>query len=280
MSTPVNAHQNSTFFADPAVDLKGFTKVLSGVAEGPIPGMQVLRVPVIEEKALPESALDVIVNALKGENPATTQCIFSSQLGQGRTTLGMTVACIVKAVLMSTKLNKMVETGIGSPEWAENIIKKSFEELAQSDDLKDSYLMGEFAVILELLEKLPGAKEGKVLADKMIDICGTAPEGTGIQNLRKCIIRTKYKYDAATEDRQVVWKKMIINFIERYFYLICFATYAKEFGPEGFKKTFVEFMNENSALRDLVQNGKDKLEWSRKVDQNSVNEVQSLISSG
>ena len=41
-----------------------------------------------------------------------------------RTTLGMTVACIVKAVLMSTKLNKMVETGIGSPEWAENIIKK------------------------------------------------------------------------------------------------------------------------------------------------------------
>merc|ERR1711863_82120 len=156
-----------------ADDLKGFTKVLSVIAEGPIPGMQVLRVPVIEEKALPEAALDVIVNALKGENPATTQCIFSSQLGQGRTTLGMTVACIVKAVLMSTKLNKMVETGIGSPEWAENII----------------------------------------------------------QNLRKCIIRTKYKYDAATEDRQIVWKKMIINFIERYFYLICFATYAKEHGP-------------------------------------------------
>ena len=90
----------------------------------------------------------------------------------------------------------------------------------------------------------------KVLADKMIDICGTAPEGSGMINLRKCIIRcviiiiiitwifiiiiinmiiiimiiiiviiiiirTKYKYDAATEDRQIVWKKMIINFIER-----------------------------------------------------------------
>ena len=78
----------------------------------------------------------------------------------------------------------------------------------------------------------------------MIDICGTAPEGSGMINLRKCIIRcviiiiiitmitimiiiimiiiiviiiirTKYKYDAATEDRQIVWKKMIINFIER-----------------------------------------------------------------
>merc|ERR1712179_504508 len=262
----------------PAVDLKGFTKVLSGMAEGPIPGMQVLRVPVVEERAMPESALDVIVNALKGENPATTQCIFSSQLGQGRTTLGMTVACIVKAVLMSTKLNKMVETGIGSPEWAENIIRKSFEELAQSDDLKDSYLMGEFDVIKELLEKLPAAKEGKILADKMIDNCGTPPEGTGIQNLRKCIIRTKYKYDAATEDRQIVWKKMIINFIERYFYLICFATYAKEQGPTMFPKSFVAWMDEHKELREMIANGKDKLEWSRQVDQNAVNELRGKIS--
>merc|ERR1712032_383332 len=243
-----------------------------------VPGMQVLRVPVIEEKALPESALDIIVNALKGENPATTQCIFSSQLGQGRTTLGMTVACIVKAVLMSTKLNKMVETGIGSPEWAENIIKKSFEELAQSDDLKDSYLMGEFDVIKELLEKLPAAKEGKILADKMIDNCGNPPEGTGIQNLRKCIIRTKYKYDAATEDRQIVWKKMIINFIERYFYLICFATYAKEQGPTMFPKSFVAWMDEHKELREMIATGKDKLEWSRQVDQNAVNELRGKIS--
>jgi len=262
----------------PAAELKGFTKMLTGMAEGPIPGMQVLRVPLVEEKALPESALDVIVNALKGENPATTQCIFSSQLGQGRTTLGMTVACIVKAVLMSTKLNKMVETGIGSPEWAENIIKKSFEELAQSEDLKDSYLMGEFDVIKELLEKLPAAKEGKILADKMIDNCGTPPEGTGIQNLRKCIIRTKYKYDAATEDRQIVWKKMIINFIERYFYLICFATYAKEQGPTMFPKSFVAWMDEHKDLREMIANGKDKLEWSRQVDQNAVNELRGKVS--
>ena len=139
--------------------------------------------------------------------------------------------------------------------------------------------MGEFQVIKDLLEKVPAAQEGKMLADKMIDLCGVPPEGTGLQNLRKCIIQTKYKYDAATEDRQTHWKKMIINFIERYFYLICFATYARQFGPEGFKKTFVEFMNENSSLRDLIQNGKDKLEWSRKVDQNAVNQIQSLISS-
>jgi len=260
------------------VDLKGFTKVLAGMSEGPVPGMSVIRVPVIEERALPEAALDIIVNAIKGENPATTQCIFSSQLGQGRTTLCMVVACIVKAVQMSDKLVKMVETGIGSQEWAHNIIHKTFEELAESEDNKDATLMGEFDVIKDLLAKVPACKEGKVLADKMIDICGTPPEGTGIQNLRKCIIRTKYKYDAATEDRQIVWKKMIINFVERYFYLICFATYAREEGPGGFVKSFVQWMEAHSELRGLVESGRDKLEWSRQVDQNAVNEIRGKIS--
>merc|ERR1712241_588179 len=258
-------------------NLKNYKSILAELSAGPVAGMTVIRVPVMEEKALPEECFDVIVKALVEENPVKTQCIFSSQLGRGRTTFGMTVACIVKAIQMSSKLNKMVDTGIGSREWADGIIKKTFEELAKSEDLKDSYLMGEFDVIKDLLEKVPAAKEGKVLADKMIDICGVPPEGTGIQNLRKCIIQTKYKYDAATEDRQAVWKKMIINFIERYFYLICFATYAKQYGPEGFKKTFVEWINENSSVRDMIANGKDKLEWSRKVDQNAVNEIQSLI---
>ena len=83
-------------------------------------------------QALPEECFDVIVKALVEENPAKTQCIFSSQLG--KTTFGMVVACIVKAVQMSTKLNKMVETGIGSRDWADGIIKKTFEVLAQSED--------------------------------------------------------------------------------------------------------------------------------------------------
>ena len=65
---------------------------------------------------------------------AKTECIFSSQLGRGKTTFGTVVACIVKAVQISTKLNKMVETGIGSRDWADGIIKKTFEVLAQSED--------------------------------------------------------------------------------------------------------------------------------------------------
>merc|ERR1712142_925849 len=257
-------------------NLKSYKKILGELATGSLEGMTVVRIPVLEERAKPEECFDTIVKLLVDENPAKTQCIFSSQLGKGRTTFGMVAACIVKAVQTSSKLNKMVETGIGSRDWADGIIKKTFEELTDSEDLKDAYLMGEFEVVKELLEKMPSFRDGKQLADKMIDLCGTPPEGTGLQNLRKCIIQTKYKYDAATEDRQSHWKKMIINFIERYFYLICFATYAKQFGPEGFKKTFVEWMDEHSDLRSMIEKGKDKLEWYRKVDENKDNLMRKL----
>jgi len=259
--------------------LKGFNQVLKGLGEGAMPGLVVVKVPFNEEKALPEECFDIIVNALKNTVPSKTSTVVSSQLGKGRTTLGMTASCIIKAVQMITELNKMVETGIANKEWAEGIIFKTFEEPAESEDNTDAHLRGEFEVIKELVEKLPAAKKGKEMADKMIDICGVAPEGTGMQNLRKCIIQTKYKYDAATEDRQSVWKNMTINYMERYFYVICFATYAREFGAGGFQKTFVAWMDEHSNLRDMINQGKDKLEWSRSMDQSEVNNLRNVVNS-
>ena len=63
---------------------------------------------------------------------------------------------------------------------------------------------------------MPEAVEGKKKVDRVIDICGTSPKGTGLQNLRECIIETKWKYDVAPEEKQVVWKRMILNFMERW----------------------------------------------------------------
>ena len=47
---------------------------------------------------------------------------------------------------------------------------------------------------------------------------------------------------------------MILNFMERYFYLICFATYAREFGPSGFQKSFVS-VSWKMLKRTLVWSG-------------------------
>jgi len=258
--------------------LKGLNEILKGLSEGPLPSMSVVRVPFNEQRAMPESCFDVIVTALTSENAATTQCIFSSQLGSGRSTLGMVIASIVKAAQMMTKLNKMVEAGMAERTWADNIIKSKFEDPLPSDDNKDPFLRGEFDVIKQLLEKFPETKPGKILADKMIDINGPPPEGFGLQNLRKSIIQMKYKYDASTEDKQTVWKTMIINYLERYFYIICFATYVRQNADSGFKKTFMNWLDEHKELRGMIAEGKDKLEWTRKVDQSKVEELRSKLS--
>jgi hypothetical protein len=34
---------------------------------------------------------------------------------------------------------------------------------------------------------------------------------------------TKWKYDVAPEEKQVVWKQMILNFMERFVFLLFFS---------------------------------------------------------
>ena len=41
---------------------------------------------------------------------------------------------------------------------------------------------------------------------------------------------------------------MIINYLERYFYIICFATYVRQNANVGFEKTFVKWLDEHKVL--------------------------------
>jgi len=176
----------------------------------------------------------------------------------------MVVACLVKEIQICTELRKMAEMGLIQSEVAEDLVKQKFEfPLPDVEDQDDPLMKGEFMVMLELMQELPGAKEGKEKVDRIINLCGPGPRGTGLQNLREAIIQTKWKYDLAMEDKQKSWKARILSFMERYFYLICFATYAKEFGPGGFEKSFVSWMDDHAHLRTMIQEGKDGLEWYR-----------------
>ena len=160
----------------------------------------------------------------------------------------------------------------------DDLIYQKFEcELPRWQDDDDPFIKGEFDVIKELLEKYPKMIEGKKKIDRVIDICGPVPKGTGLQNLRWCIIETKWKYDVATEDKQVAWKHLILSFMERYFYLICFATYALEFGPAGYEKSFKTWMEEHKELRTMIEEGKDKLEWYRTVDASKLEHLKEII---
>jgi len=234
-------------------------------------------VPVVEESAPDESCFDVLVESMKNE-PASTQCVFSCQMGRGRTTLGMVVTCLVKEIQVTAELRRMAEIELVSKDVIDSLIVQKFEApIPKNQDDDDPFIKGEFDVIKELLEKLPEAVEGKRKVDRIIDICGPTPKGTGLQNLRECIIETKWKYDVAPEEKQVVWKRMILNFMQRYFYLICFGTYSIEVGPKGFQTTFKDWMDARPHLRTMIEEGKDKLEWYRQVDPAKLNTLKDLI---
>lgn len=190
------------------------------------------RLPIVDEKAPAERDFDDLVNFLR-DDEADTACVFNCQMGKGRTTTGMILSCLYKHVFF----------GVGCHDAKPN-----------SD--------GEFQVIKDLFAMLPGAKEAKVILDHIIDLCGTEPEGTGLQNLRQCIDWTKEKYDAEPEAKKAFWAHMGKNFIERYFFLICFATYALAEAKTKFAKSFVDFMEERKELRELIVKGMEVFVWN------------------
>merc|ERR1739844_695706 len=198
--------------------------------------------------------------------------------GRGWTTSGMVVACLIKELQITSELRKMEEIDLVSKSTVDDLIFQKFESpLPKCQDDDDPFIKGEFDVIKELLEKLPASIEGKKKVDRVIDICGPLPKGTGAQNLRECIIETKWKYDVASEDKQVAWKALILDFMERYFYLICFATYALEEGPGGYNHSFSWWMDEHKDLRIMIDQGKDKLEWYRTVDAAKLEHLKDMM---
>jgi len=257
--------------------LKEMGSVYDSLREAGFPDMLYTRCPVNEDRAPHEYCFDILVDALKNE-PASVPAIFSDQMGRGRSTVGMIIACLIKEIQITTELRKMEQISLVSKNTVENLIDQKFESpLPRTQDDDDPFIKGEFDVIKELLEKVPDTKEGKKKIDRVIDICGPSPKGTGLQNLRECVIETKWKYDVATEDKQVAWKHLILSFMERYFYLICFATYALEFGPSGYQKTFVSWMDEHKELRRMIEEGKDKLEWYRTVDAAKMEHLKEMM---
>merc|ERR1711976_418652 len=91
--------------------VKGHNEIFPSLNENGFPNVVCQRVPVVEERAPREECFDMIVDSLKGE-AASTNCVFSCQMGRGRTTLGMIVACMVKEIQITTELKKMAEVGL------------------------------------------------------------------------------------------------------------------------------------------------------------------------
>ena len=57
--------------------------------------ISVFRLPIVDEKAPSEQNFDDILGVLRQQAPDTA-CVFNCQMGKGRTTTGMVLACLIK----------------------------------------------------------------------------------------------------------------------------------------------------------------------------------------
>merc|ERR1719154_620215 len=137
--------------------------------------------------------------------------------------------------------------------------------------------MGEFEVIKELLAAYPDAKIAKAQVDKLVDLASPPPRGTGVENIRECIIQDKMTFDVSADEWQTYLKEKIMNNIERYFYLIVFAMYIREVGPKDYNQTFKQWMDEHASLREMIAEGRSKIEWDRKIPDEKLMDLKSQL---
>merc|ERR1712203_1014262 len=257
------------------------TTIFNGLKEK-VEKVQALRIPMEQDKAPQEDVFDQILGLLKSTS-ASTPIVFNCQGGINRTTTGMVIASLIKEFQLASELNHM--KGIVPDDILEALKKKKLGLPGidiEAPVEKNAMMAGEFEVIMELLAAYGEADQAKIAkaqVDKLIDLAAPPPKGTGVQNIRECIIESKMTFDVSADEWQLYLKNKIMNNIERYFYLIVFAMYVREAGPKEFPQTFKEWMDQHSSLRDMIAEGRGKLEWERKIPDEKLVDLKEMLAS-
>merc|ERR1719266_2488554 len=147
------------------------------------------------------------------------------------------------------------------------------------DMKKDALFRGEFEVIKELCSIIPDGDAAKRECDKVIDKNGPPKTGgTGIKQLRENIHKyyyliafTAFMREAAELARNAATEEAKANAL----------TGGKVSQPADqlkVPKTFVAWMEDHKELRNLVEEGKGKLQWERDIPAAALANLESLAS--
>merc|ERR1712179_43126 len=277
-------------------ELKTLSEAIEGV-KAKFPGLVHMRVPVCNSAAPLEADFDIICQTLVGTS-INTPVIVSDQVGLSRATTASVVACLFKDFQINASFEGLVET---VPGVNLDLLKMDRYKM---DPSKDPLFRGEFEVVKELVATLPDGAAAKNECDKVIDKNGTPKTGgTGIKQLRESIAESKLSYEIMDDAAQAFLKSKIMDNIHKYYYLILYAGYLRKEGvaarnacDEAIKaqvtltsgkcaipadqlkmtKSFVQFMEENAGLRNLIETGKGDLQWERDIPQEALSNLESL----
>merc|ERR1711915_8344 len=264
-------------------DVTTLSKVIEDL-KSKFPNLVHMRVPVCNSASPLEKDFDTICATLQGSS-VNSPVIVNCQVGLSRSTTGCIAACLFREFQLAASYEALIETVPGVDL---GLLKMDRYKMDMS---KDPLFRGEFEVIKELVSLLPDGEAAKRECDKVIDKNGPAKTGgTGIKQLRENIAESKLSYE-------------IMDNIHKYFYLIVFTAYmreaaevAKDAGSDDekqkngltggkaaipgdqlkIKKTFVQFMEEKAGLRNMIDEGKGRLQWERDIPAAALANLESL----
>merc|ERR1711953_831889 len=278
-------------------ELKSLSQTIEGLKEK-FPGLIHWRVPVCNSAAPLETDFDIICKTLVGTS-INTPVIVNDQVGLSRATTGCVIACLFKEFQISASYEGLIETVPGV-----NAALLKTDNYVM-DQTKDALFRGEFEVVKELVSKMGDGMAAKNNADKIIDLNGTKKTGgTGIKQLRENIAESKLSYEIMDDAAQAFLKAKIMDNIHKYFYLIVFAGHMRENAvaareaidadkkaavalPASGKcsipakdlkiaRKFIDYMEENKWMRDLVDTGKGNLQWERDIPPAALSNLENL----
>merc|ERR1711990_1150392 len=278
-------------------ELKTLSEVIEGV-KADFPNLVHMRVPVCNSAAPLEADFDIIVQTLVG-TAINTPIIINDQVGLSRATTGCVVACLFKDFQINASFEGLVETVPGV-----NLDLLKMDKYTM-DPKKDPLFRGEFAVVMKLVEQLADGNAAKNVCDKVVDKNGTPKTGgTGIKQLRENIAESKLSYEIMDDAAQAFLKSKIMDNIHKYYYLIVFTAYMREMAEVAreaiaaekkadvalpttgkcaipakdltLSKTFVQYVDEHSELRELIDKGKGNLQWERDIPPAALANLESL----
>lgn len=203
------------------------------------------RVPITDEKPPKEQDFDILVSKIS-QADINTKIIFNCQMGRGRTTTGMVIATLLYFYRIGAS---------GLPRT--NSIGKVFDLGSSVSDKfpnsEEAIRRGEYAVIRSLIRVLEGGVEAKKQVDKVIDKCAS------MQNLREAI--ATYRNSILRQPDEMKREALLsffVEYLERYYFLICFAVYIHTeraaLRPNSFgHSSFADWMKARPELYSIIR---------------------------
>ena len=195
-----------------------------------------LRVPITDEKAPMGDDFEILMRTA-WELGESDSIIFNCQMGRGRTTTGMVIAC---CILLRKAQGHLAPPPVlpddSLPQWW--CSQEDFSDVASpksggtADDLKN----GMFLSIRSVMRALENGKSAKMALDLILDACAA------MQNLREAIATYRKRvFLEPNEIRRQSLLQVCLEYLDRYYSLIVFAAYLDDPGFAFSTKSHVPF---------------------------------------